>query len=96
MEKKMNRQQKKQNLSNKITQSLDGYYFDIQSISSSTPIDESQLVKLATKFTVGLATVWWTALEIKDYIKLKRMDSKIEDSLNDILSGKDSNINNSY
>lgn len=92
----MNKLQKKKELSDKITSSLDGYYFDIQSISSSTPIDESQLVKLATKFAVGLATVWWTAIEIKDYIKLKRIDSKIEDSLNDILSGKDSDFNNSY
>ena len=92
----MNKTQKKQNLSNKINQSLDGYYFDIQSISSSTPIDESQLVKLVSKFAVGVATVWWTAIELKDYIKLKKMDSKIEDSLNDILSGKDSNFNSPY
>ena len=92
----MNKNQKKQVLSNKINSSLDGYYFDIQSISSSTPIDESQLIKLVTKLAVGAATVWWTALEIKDYIKLKKMDSKIEDSLHDILSGKDSDFNSSY
>ena len=92
----MHKAQKKQNLSNKINQSLDGYYFDVQSISSSVPIDETQLVKLVTKFAVSAATVWWTAIEIKDYIKLKKMDSKIEDSLNDILSGKDSNFNNPY
>lgn len=92
----MNKKHKQQVLSNKINSSLDGYYFDIQSISSSTPIDESQLVKLVTKFAVGVATVWWTAIEIKDYIKLKRMDSKIEESLNDILSGKDSDFNSSY
>jgi hypothetical protein len=96
MEKTMNKSQKKQILSEKIASSLDGYYFDIQSISSSTPIDESQLIKLVTKFTVAAATVWWTALEIKDHIKLKRMDSKIEESLNDILSGKDSDFNSSY
>lgn len=92
----MNKKHKQQVLSNKINSSFDGYYFDIQSISSSTPIDESQLVKLVTKFAVGVATVWWTAIEIKDYVKLKRMDSKIEESLNDILSGKDSDFNKSY
>lgn len=84
----MNKKEKRIQLSERINSSLDNYYFDIQSISSPTSLDESQLVKLATKFAVAAATVWWTALEIKDYIKLRKMDSKIQESLNDILSGK--------
>jgi hypothetical protein len=70
---------------------LDEYYFDIQSFGpSKTPIDESQLIKLVTKLSVGVATVWWTAIELKDYIKLRKTQSILEDSINDILSGKNS------
>lgn len=90
MEKKVNKSQKRIQLSEKINSSLDNFYFDIQSITSPTSFDESQLVKLVTKFAVAAATVWWTALEIKDYLKLKKLDTKIEESLNDILSGKNS------
>lgn len=89
----MNKQLKKEQLSDKISSFTDEYYFDIHSMSSSSlPLDESHLIKLVTKLAVSAATVWWTALEIKDYLKLKKLDSKIEDSLNDILSGKDSTI----
>lgn len=86
----MDKRAKRTQLSNRINDSLDDYYFDIQSMASPTSFDESQLVKLATKFAVAAATVWWTALEIKDHIKLRKMNSKIEESLHDILSGKNS------
>lgn len=88
----MNKQQKKLALSNKIEDKLDNYYFDIHSFSNPISPDESHLIKLATKFAVSAATLWWTAIEIKDYLKLKKMDSRLEDSLHDILSGKDSDF----
>jgi hypothetical protein len=96
MEKKVNKSLKKQQLENNLSTFLDDYYFDVQSISSATPVDEAQLVKLFTKFAVSAATLWWTFMEIKDYMKLKKVDSQIKDSLNDILSGKDSSFNNPY
>jgi hypothetical protein len=79
---------KKQALIDRINSISDEYYFDIHSISSVSSLDESQLLKLVSKLAVGVATVWWTAIEIKDYINLKKKDSRIEESLNDILSGK--------
>jgi hypothetical protein len=82
----MNLKQKKTALSNKISNSLEDYYFDVQSMGSPSAIDESQLVKLVTKLAVGAATVWWTAIELKDYIKLRKDHSKFEESINDFLS----------
>jgi hypothetical protein len=79
---------KKQALVDKINTISDEYYFDIHSMSSVSALDESHLIKLVSKLAVGVATVWWTAIELKDYINLKKKDSKIEESLHDILSGK--------
>lgn len=87
----MNKQQKKAQLKQSIQSKLDDYYFDVQSVGSSNPLmDESQLIKLVTKLSVGIATVWWSALELKDYIKLRKTQHLLEDSINDILSGKHS------
>jgi hypothetical protein len=86
----MNLKQKKENLSLKINNSLEDYYFDVQSMGSPSALDESQLAKLVTKLAVGVATVWWTALELKDYIKLRKAHSEFEESINDFLSRKDS------
>lgn len=86
----MNIKQKKANLSNKINSSLDDYYFDIQSMGTPSAVDESQLVKLVTKLAVGVATVWWTAIELKDYVKLRKAHTDFEESINEFLSRKDS------
>lgn len=91
----MNKKQKQLLLSEKLDNFFDESYFDVQSISSSV-LDESYFVKLVTKLAVSAATVWWTAIEIKDYIKLKKIDSKIEDSLDEFLSGKNSDFDISY
>lgn len=91
----MNKKQKQLLLSEKLDNFFDESYFDVQSISSSV-LDESYFIKLVTKLAVSAATVWWTAIEIKDYIKLKKIDSKIEDSLDEFLSGKNSNFDISY
>ncbi len=82
----MNLKEKKTALSNKISNSLEDYYFDVQSMGSPSAIDESQLVKLVTKLAVGAATVWWTAIELKDYIKLRKAHSQFEESISDFLS----------
>jgi len=86
----MNLKQKKANLSARINNSLEDYYFDIQYMGSPSALDESQLVKLVTKLAVGAATVWWTAIELKDYIKLRKANLEFEESINDFLSRKDS------
>jgi hypothetical protein len=82
----MNLKEKKTALSTKISNSLEDYYFDVQSMGSPSAIDESQLVKLVTKLAVGAATVWWTAIELKDYIKLRKAHSQFEESISDFLS----------
>jgi hypothetical protein len=86
----MNLKEKKTALSNKISNSLEDYYFDVQSMGSPSAIDESQLVKLVTKLAVGAATVWWTAIELKDYIKLRKAHSQFEESISDFLSRENS------
>lgn len=86
----MNLEHKKKALSDKIALSLDEYYFDVQSLGSPNILDESHLAKLLTKMAVGLATVWWTAVELKDYIKLRKAHSQFEDTIHDFLSRKDS------
>lgn len=91
----MNKKQKQLLLSEKLDNFFDESYFDVQSISSSV-LDESYFIKLVTKLAVSAATVWWTAIEIKDYIKLKKIDSKIEDSLDEFLSGKNSKFDIPY
>lgn len=86
----MNLKIKQQHLADKINNSLDGYYFDVQSLGAPSVLDESHLAKLLTKLAVGVATVWWTAVELKDYVKLRKAHSQFEDTINDFLSGKDS------
>lgn len=86
----MNLDHKKKALSQKITSSLDDYYFDVQSLNGPNILDESHLAKLLSKMAVGIATVWWTAVELKDYIKLRKAHSQFEDTIHDFLSRKDS------
>jgi hypothetical protein len=46
--------------------------FDVSGIPSSTVINEAYLAKIATKIAVGLATVYWSSLELRDFYRLRK------------------------
>lgn len=59
-----------ENIHNNISSYLEDCYFDVQSaIPGKLPINESQMIRLVTKISVGLVTVWWSSLELKTLIK---------------------------
>jgi len=81
-------QNKKQVLSRKIELFFEDSYFDVQGINPGLPnLDEAYLARLLTKLAVGSATVWWSLIEIKDFMKMRSSLSKIRTSKYDI-SGK--------
>jgi hypothetical protein len=60
---------------NKVQNYLDDCCFDIQGISSSQTLSstaEVQLARILTKIVVGAASVWWSALEFRDFLKNRR------------------------
>jgi hypothetical protein len=69
----MNIQQKKEIASSKINQYLDDCCFDIQGLgpSSFSDVAETQLARILTKIAIGSATVWWSVIELKDFIKVR-------------------------
>jgi len=81
-------QNKKQVLSRKIELFFEDSYFDVQGMNPGLPnLDEAYLARLLTKLAVGSATVWWSLIEIKDFMKMRSSLSKIRTSKYDI-SGK--------
>jgi len=63
----------KQNLQIKVNKFLEEYYLDIQGLSpNTTSLDEAYLARVLTKLAIGSATVWWSLLEIKEFITLHR------------------------
>ena len=83
MTEKTSRQQKKNSLQLKINQFFEDSYFDIQGLSptSGATMDEQYLARVLTKLAVGSATVWWSLLEVKDFLVLRRKAKKIHDVL---------------
>lgn len=66
---------KKQNLEQKIDQFFEDNYFDIQGItpsSSFASLDEAYLARILTKLAIGSATVWWSLLEMKEFLSLRK------------------------
>lgn len=66
---------KKIEYTNKINSYLDDCCFDIQGISSSQTLSstaEVQLARILTKIVVGAASVWWSALEFREFLKNRR------------------------
>ena len=64
-----------QELHNKISEYLDDCCFDIQGISSSSSLSsaaEVQLARILTKIAIGSATVWWSVLELKDFVSIRK------------------------
>jgi len=44
--------------------------FDIQTnLSNPFSVAETHLIKVLTKIVVGSATVWWSLMELKNFIK---------------------------
>jgi len=60
---------------NKVQNYLDDCCFDIQGISSSQSLAsaaEVQLARILTKIVVGAASVWWSALEFREFLKNRK------------------------
>lgn len=70
----MTHQNRKQ-LATKINTYFEDCCFDIQGISGSQSVAnlaEAQMAKILTKIVVGAASVWWSALELRDFLKNRR------------------------
>lgn len=72
---------KKTKLKEDIELFFEQYYFDVQGINPTfASLDEAYIARVLTKLAVGSATVWWSLLEIKDFIQLRSSASKIRKS----------------
>jgi hypothetical protein len=56
-------------LEDKINNFFEESYFDVQGMTNKISFNETQLVRLMTKISVGLVTVWWSSLELKTLLK---------------------------
>jgi len=64
---------KKADLQLTINNFFDDTYFDIQNLTPGVKVfDEQYLAKVLTKLAIGSATVWWSLLEVKDFLSLRR------------------------
>jgi hypothetical protein len=64
---------RKQELQLKINNFFEDNYLDIQGLSPGmTSLDEAYLARVLTKLAIGSATVWWSLLEVKEFITLHR------------------------
>lgn len=57
---------------NKIKFYLDDTYFNVQGLSGPNTFDQTYVIKMLTKMVVGVTTVLWTFVELKDYLKILR------------------------
>jgi|688.fasta_scaffold06631_4 hypothetical protein len=84
MTRKIKRQQKKQQLQLKINSFLEDSYFDIQGLSPGSlgsTMDEQYLARVLTKMAIGSATVWWSILEVKDFLVLRKKSKGLKNDL---------------
>jgi hypothetical protein len=84
MTRKIKRQQKKQQLRLKINSFLEDSYFDIQGLSPGSlgsTMDEQYLARVLTKMAIGSATVWWSILEVKDFLVLRKKSKGLKNDL---------------
>jgi len=64
--------QKQKYLQNKLHNFFEENYLDIQGMSPGiSSLDEAYLARILTKLAIGSATVWWSLLEIKDFLQLR-------------------------
>lgn len=77
MKKFSSQTQKKLDLKSKIEEFFDDNYFDVQGITPGiSSLDEAYLARILTKLAIGSATVWWSLLEIKDFINLRNINKR--------------------
>ena len=84
MTRKIRRQQKKQEFQLKVNSFLEDSYFDIQGLSPGSlgsSIDEQYLARVLTKLAIGSATVWWSLLEVKDFLILRKKSKGLKNDL---------------
>jgi hypothetical protein len=84
MTRKIRRQQKKQELQLKINSFLEDSYFDVQGLSPGSlgsTMDEQYLARVLTKMAIGSATVWWSILEVKDFLVLRKKSKGLKHDL---------------
>jgi hypothetical protein len=65
---------KKNLLRHRLNKFFEETDFDISGIpgSSCTPFNEAYLAKIATKIAVGAATIYWSSLELKEFMNLRK------------------------
>lgn len=69
---------KKANLQNKLDNFFEENYLDIQGLSPGMSVlDESYLARILTKLAIGSATVWWSLIEMKDFVSQYRTFRKV-------------------
>jgi len=71
-------QEERDKIRTKISNFLENSYFDIQSLTPGAAIDEQYLARVLTKLAIGSATVWWSILEIKDFIVLRKLTKGVK------------------
>lgn len=67
---------KKEQLKLRLNNFFQDTYLDVQAMSPNLKsLDEAYLARILTKLAVGSATVWWSLLEMKDFVS-NRKNSK--------------------
>jgi hypothetical protein len=69
---KLTNAQKKENFKKSLDQFFEKNYLDIQGVTGSGTLDEAYLARILTKLAVSSATVWWSLLEIKQFLILRK------------------------
>lgn len=67
------KQDKINNFQSKLNDFFEESYFDVQGMTTKMTFNETQLVRLMTKISVGVVTVWWSSLELKTLLKSYRL-----------------------
>ena len=84
MTKNRTRLEKKQELQAKMDTFFEESYFDVQGLSPgslSSSMDEQYLARVLTKLAIGSATVWWSLLEVKDFLVLRKKSKGLKNDL---------------
>ena len=77
---KLKRQHEREKIRTKVSDLLEDSYFDVQGLTPGTAssIDEQYLARVLTKLAIGSATVWWSILEVKDFIVLRKLTKGVK------------------
>lgn len=69
-----NKESHKSQIQNNIKEYLEDCCFDMQGLSSNplSSVAETQLARILTKIAIGSATVWWSVLELKDFVSIRK------------------------